>query len=73
MAPHHGTVQEHLDPREVARQTNHSLQAVERYTKDYHRVKQCVDRQLSEENISLVTGIARHVVRQYIKLIDEHP
>jgi hypothetical protein len=66
-------VHEHIDPRDVARQTNHSLKAVERYTKDYHRVEQCYSRQLSEETISLVTGIARHVVRQYIKLIDEHP
>jgi hypothetical protein len=64
---------EGLDPREVARQTNHSLKAVERYTKDYQRVKQCYEKQLNEQNISLVTGIARHVVRQYIKLIEDRP
>ena len=66
-------VHEHIDPRDVARQTNHSLHAVERYTKDYHRVKQCHENQLSEENISIVTGIARHVVRQYIRLIEQNP
>lgn len=64
---------EGLDPREVARQTNHSLKAVEHYTKDYQRVKQCYDRGLSQENISQVTGIAPHVVRQYIILIEGHP
>ena len=61
-----------IDPGDVARQTAHTLQAVERYTKDFQRVRYCYDKQLAEESIALVTGIARHVVRQYIAIIEEN-
>lgn len=64
---------EGIAPRDVARQTNHSLQAVERYTKDYQRVEQCYKKGFSQENIALVTGIARHGVRQYIELVEQKP
>lgn len=61
---------EKKDPRLVARETNHSLQAVDRYIKDYHRVKLCYEKEQSVEFIVRATGIARHVVVQYIDLIN---
>ncbi|MDI6766814.1 MAG: DUF1670 domain-containing protein, partial [Bacteroidota bacterium] len=61
---------EKKDPRIVARETNHSLQAVDRYIKDYQRVKLCYEKEQSVEFIARATGIARHVVVQYINLIN---
>lgn len=61
---------EKKDPRLVARETNHTLQAVDRYIKDYQRVKLCYEKEQSIEFIVRATGIARHVVLQYIDLIN---
>jgi hypothetical protein len=60
---------EKKDPRLVAKETNHSQKAVDHYVGDYNRVKQVFEKEESEDYISLVTGIAKHVVRQYIKII----
>jgi len=57
------------DPRLVARETNHSQKAVDRYLNDYNRVKQVYAKEQSVEYISNVTGIAKHVVIQYIDII----
>lgn len=61
---------EKKDPCLVARETNHTLQAVDRYIKDYQRVKLCYEKEQSIEFIVRATGIARHVVLQYIDLIN---
>jgi len=58
------------DPRLVAKETNHSLQAVDKYIKDYYRVKLCYEKETSIEFIVRATGIAKHVVIQYIQLIN---
>lgn len=60
---------EKKDPRVVARETHHSQRAVDHYIKDYNRVKQVYEKEESEEYISSVTGIAKHVVRQYVNII----
>ena len=58
-----------IDPCQVARQTNHSLRAVERYVNDYQRVEQCYRLNTSPEYIAHVTGIALFVVHQYIEML----
>lgn len=65
---------EKKDPRLVARETNHSLQAVDRYIKDYHRVKLCYEKEQSAEFIVRATGIVRlrRIVMQYIDIINLH-
>jgi hypothetical protein len=57
------------DPCLVARETNHSQKAVDRYLNDYNRVKQVYAKEQSVEYISNVTRIAKHVVIQYIDII----
>jgi hypothetical protein len=60
---------EKKDPRLVAKETQHSQKAVDHYLKDYNRVKQVYLKEQSEEYISSVTNIAKHVVRQYVNII----
>ena len=60
---------EKKDPRIVAKETQHSQQAVDHYLRDYNRVKQVYLKEQSEDYISSVTGIAKHVVRQYINIV----
>lgn len=60
------------DPLQVARETNHSQQAVDRYLKDYHRVKTVYQTNPDPDYIHQVTTIAKHVVNQYIELIQDY-
>jgi hypothetical protein len=61
---------EKKDPRTVARETNHSLSAVERYVNDFRRVQHCYDKERSVDFIVTATALARHVVLQYIDIIE---
>ena len=57
------------DPSVAARETNHSQRAVDRYLKDYNRVKTVYEHNQDITFIHQVTGIAKHVVKQYIDII----
>ncbi len=64
---------EKKDPADVARECNHSQRAVDHYLKDYHRVKTVYQQNQNIDYIHLVTGMAKHVVKQYLELIEhEH-
>ena len=63
-------VLEKKDPAQVARECNHSQAAVDHYLKDYHRVKTLYQLDQDIEFIHLATQIAKHVVVQYIELIE---
>lgn len=58
------------DPLVVATETNHSIGAVDRYIKDYNRVRVCYQDGKDEEFISLATGLNKFVITEYIKLIE---
>lgn len=62
---------EKKDPATVARETKHSQKAVDRYLMDFNRVKTVYEQNKDIDYIQLVTGIAKHVVKQYIELINE--
>ncbi len=62
-------VYEHQDPRQVAAETRHSQQAVDRYLKDFHRVRTCYRQQPDSDFICQVTGMSAHLVQQYLDLI----
>lgn len=63
-----------ISPLDIARRTKHSLEAVDRYIKDYQRVKLLVRKGLNTNEISQVTGRGKTVVNSYIKLLKEfHP
>jgi len=61
---------EKKDPADVARECNHTQAAVDRYLKDYHRVKTLYDLDRDVDFIHLVTQIAKHVIVQYINIIN---
>lgn len=62
---------EKKDPAVVARETKHCQAAVDRYLKDYHRVKTLHELDQDIDFIHLATEIAKHVIKQYIALIEE--
>lgn len=61
---------EKKDPADVARECNHSQRAVDRYLTDYHRVKTVYQQNKDIEYIHIVTGMAKHVIKQYLELIN---
>jgi len=62
-------IMEKKDPAQVARECNHSQRAVDRYLKDYHRVKTLYKLDQDVDFIHLATQLAKHVIKQYIDLI----
>lgn len=65
-------VYEGKDPRRAADETKHSQRAVDRYVKDFHRVRTCYDHMPNIEFITRTTGLSRHLVNQYVKMIKEN-
>ena len=53
---------------QIARETKHSPEAVDRYIRDYGRVKMLIGKRMTVEEISYATGISRGVVEQYKEL-----
>jgi hypothetical protein len=60
---------EKKDPADVARETNHSQKAVDRYLQDYHRVKTAYLHISDIEYIHLVTNLSKHLINQYLEII----
>ncbi len=65
-------VYEKKDTRRVAQETKHSQRAVDRYLKDFHRVRTCYEHGSDIEFICQVTGMSNHLVKQYIEIIQKH-
>jgi len=64
-------VLEKKDPAAVARESNHSQRAVDRYLKDYHRVNTLHSLKYDVDFIHLATQIAKHVIVQYLNIINQ--
>jgi hypothetical protein len=63
-----------IAPPDIARITSHSLEAVDRYIKDYERVKVLLSKGLTVDEISHAIGRGRRTVLQYHKIMLEfHP
>lgn len=65
-------VYEGKDPRRAADETKHSQRAVDRYLKDFHRVKTCYDHTPDIEFVIRTTGLSKHLVNQYVGIIKEY-
>jgi hypothetical protein len=63
---------EKKDPSIVARETNHSQPAVDKYIKDFNRVKTLVNDNKDIDFIHHTTNIARPVVKQYLQIINNY-
>lgn len=60
---------EKKDPAVVARETNHSQKAVDRYLNDYHRVKTVYEQNSEIDYIHRVTALSKHLIKQYVEII----
>lgn len=65
-------VYECQDPRQVARTTHHSQKAVDRYLKDFHRVRTCYRQTPDPDFICQVTGMSPFLVNQYLEIINKY-
>jgi len=65
-------VVEKKDPVIVARETNHSMMAVDRYLKDYNRVKTLYLDGKDENYIHLVTKLSLNLIAQYMSIIKQY-
>ena len=65
-------VYEKKDPRRVASETKHSQRAVDRYLKDFNRVKLCHQHSQDMEFITRTTGLSKYLVNQYVDIINNH-
>jgi hypothetical protein len=63
---------EKKSPEIIARETNHSQKAVDHYLNDYYRVRMLYLENKDVEYINLATKIAKHVVCQYINIINQN-
>ena len=57
---------------ETARETNHSPEAVVRYTSDFRRIHLCLKEGFDLCKISKTTGLSHSLVEQYVDLIENN-
>ncbi|HDS01893.1 MAG TPA: DUF1670 domain-containing protein [candidate division Zixibacteria bacterium] len=65
-------IYEKKDPRRVADETKHSQRAVDRYVKDFNRVRICHQHSKDMEFITRTTGLSKYLVRQYVQIINDN-
>lgn len=63
---------EKKDPVIIAKETNHTLKAVDHYLKDYNRVKLLYLDNKSTEYIKAATALSVNVINQYINIINQY-
>jgi len=62
-------VVEKKDPADVARECQHSQQAVDKYLKNYQRVKTAYKYNQDINYVHAVTGISKHVIKKYVNIL----
>lgn len=65
-------VYEKKDPIKAADETKHTQKAVDRYLKDFYRVRTCYQQNNNIDFICQVTGFSKSLVKQYIQIISEN-
>jgi hypothetical protein len=55
-----------LEPPDIAHEAGHNLKSVERYLKDYERVRMLLKQKLNVEAISAIIGRGKSVVQEYV-------
>jgi len=65
-------VYEAKDPRKVADETKHSQRAVDRYVKDFHRIRTCYEVNPDIEFVSRTTGLSKYLIKQYVSIITDN-
>lgn len=62
---------EKKEPLLISRETNHSPKSVQRYCLGFNKVKWCVEKGMSKQEIMIVTGMKSHLIDEYMKIIKE--
>jgi hypothetical protein len=65
-------VYEKKPPLQVAKETKHTQPAVDRYLRDFHRVRTCYRRTPDLAFICMVTGMSQYLVKQYLDIIQQY-
>ena len=65
-------VVEKKDPLAVAKETKHSQKAVDRYLKDFYRVKTLVDDNKDLNFIHQTTNLSKPLINQYMQIINTY-
>lgn len=65
-------VVEKKDPLMVAKETNHTIMAVDHYLKDFNRVKTLFLDDKDENYIHLVTKLSLNLIAQYVNIIKQY-
>ncbi|MGC9337948.1 MAG: DUF1670 domain-containing protein, partial [Bacteroidales bacterium] len=65
-------VVEKKDPVVAAKETNHTIMAVDRYLKDFNRVKTLYLDDKDENYIHLVTKLSLNLIAQYVNIINQY-
>jgi len=65
-------VVEKKDPLIAAKETNHTVMAVDRYLKDFNRVKTLYLDDKDEDYIHLVTKLSLNLIAQYVNIINQY-
>ena len=60
-----------ISTSDVAKETSHSPEAVDRYTLNLDRVRFCLNKNLTISDASFVTGISKSLIIEYKNLADE--
>lgn len=63
-------VKEKKDPADVAKACNHSQRAVDKYLRDHGRVKTAYQHKPNIDFVSRVTGLSKHLTKQYVEMIE---
>jgi hypothetical protein len=64
--------EEGMEPPDIARESGHSLKSVERYLKDYERVKLLLKRGMAVAEISAMIDRGQNVVLEYVEIARQY-
>jgi hypothetical protein len=59
-------------PDKIAKETNHSQQAVDRYIRDYERIKLCLKQTMDEKMIARTTGLSKKLIQKHKELYQKY-
>ncbi|RCV65816.1 Protein of unknown function (DUF1670) [Methanophagales archaeon] len=63
---------EKKDPVQVARDTDHSPEAVGKYCQQFNKLNRGVENEIGKEEIRIVTGMKAPLIDEYLKIIGAH-
>jgi DNA-binding CsgD family transcriptional regulator len=57
--------------KDIARAMSHTPTSVDRYIRDFERVKLLLAKGMSQDEIAYITSLSESLVREYIKIVKE--